>query len=650
MSPSLPRSVTDRLFNRVKEPGMPVLTSLISLEKAPCALLDGEENTITFINSEFMKLCGYPNEEVAGQPLDFLFPQLSLKEITSGEWRKCSLRKQDHTVLDIPLRFNYLDQSTRWLRAIQAEPEAGKKPSASLSVEAYQKLLDFSQLINCDNLEEAFTRAVELVHQVSSAEVTLLYQIDYRKPQFYRVAFAGEGTEFPQAMPFTDSYRFTEVHFWTPEMRILTDLHQYGRSQGYHYIVTTPLRNADSMEGLIVLAGKEQMPAGLDASLLQIITDQMLALYRHYLLIDALRGENHSYTNLINTLNEAINHIDEAVILLNTDFTIQHINPAAEWILGYSSQEVTGQDYGNILIGTDRLSPALDEARKGIATQNVGKVTLNRRRGEPFPAVVKVLPVLVKENLLAIEILLSDISETENHKAVVEHLEHRAVLGDYTAAVVHDIRNPINNISLGAQRLGSGLSAEDPKKEIVENIINDCTRLNHLLESLLAYSRSNELHLEVIEIGPYLKRLLDKWHPRFANAGIKSFLNIDPKVDKINGDPRALDRVFTNLISNAVDAMSLSGDSLAVNAVLNTNSVGLPMVEITVSDNGPGIPEEMRERIFEPFVTTSAKGTGLGLTITKQIVTAHKGSISVKSFPGATHFIVCLPALMGDSE
>jgi signal transduction histidine kinase len=74
------------------------------------------------------------------------------------------------------------------------------------------------------------------------------------------------------------------------------------------------------------------------------------------------------------------------------------------------------------------------------------------------------------------------------------------------------------------------------------------------------------------------------------------------------------------------------------------------MVEITVSDNGPGIPDDMKERIFEPFVSTSQKGTGLGLAITKEIVTAHKGSIKVNSFPGGTNFIVSIPAINGDSK
>jgi nitrogen-specific signal transduction histidine kinase len=99
-----------------------------------------------------------------------------------------------------------------------------------------------------------------------------------------------------------------------------------------------------------------------------------------------------------------------------------------------------------------------------------------------------------------------------------------------------------------------------------------------------------------------------------------------------------------------VDAMATSGDTLAINAEMNTKVAELPILEITVSDNGPGIPDDLKERIFEPFVSASQKGTGLGLAITKQIVTAHRGSIDVKSFPGGTNFIVCLPTANGDSE
>jgi len=114
------------------------------------------------------------------------------------------------------------------------------------------------------------------------------------------------------------------------------------------------------------------------------------------------------------------------------------------------------------------------------------------------------------------------------------------------------------------------------------------------------------------------------------------------------GDPRSLEQVFTNLISNALEAMVDVGDTLAVKANLIAEVSGHSSVVISISDNGPGIPQDIQEHIFEPFVTTRQKGTGLGLAITKQIVNAHKGSIRVESFAGGTVFSVQIPVESGD--
>jgi signal transduction histidine kinase len=116
------------------------------------------------------------------------------------------------------------------------------------------------------------------------------------------------------------------------------------------------------------------------------------------------------------------------------------------------------------------------------------------------------------------------------------------------------------------------------------------------------------------------------------------------------GDPRSLDQVFTNLISNAVEAMGSTGGTLSVRVAPIEAGQGRPQVEVTVSDSGPGIPDEIKEHIFDPFVTTKSQGTGLGLAITKRIVTAHHGSITVNTFPGGTVFHVLLSAYQGDSE
>jgi signal transduction histidine kinase len=106
--------------------------------------------------------------------------------------------------------------------------------------------------------------------------------------------------------------------------------------------------------------------------------------------------------------------------------------------------------------------------------------------------------------------------------------------------------------------------------------------------------------------------------------------------------------VFINLINNAMDAMSKNGGLLAIRLVLCDEIKNRPQIEITISDNGPGIPDEIKDRIFEPFVTNNPKGTGLGLAITKRIITAHQGSIRLTTFPGGTVFHIYLPATHGD--
>jgi len=261
---------------------------------------------------------------------------------------------------------------------------------------------------------------------------------------------------------------------------------------------------------------------------------------------------------------------------------------------------------------------------------------------------IQVIPVVEEEVVVAIEVILADLSEQEQSRALTQQLEHRAVLGDYTAAFAHDVRNPINSIYTGIQLLGAKLKPDDPNQEVIGRVQNDCTRLNHLMESFLAFSRPIEPRIEDIDVALFLQRIIDRWRPKFAKVNVSPVLHVDDPIEKMRGDSRSLDQVFTNLISNALDAMTASGDTLAIRAVMNQEISGHPQVEITVSDNGPGIPEDLREHIFEPFVTTRKQGTGLGLAITKQIVTAHKGSISVDSFAGGTVFTVRIPASTGE--
>ena len=169
------------------------------------------------------------------------------------------------------------------------------------------------------------------------------------------------------------------------------------------------------------------------------------------------------------------------------------------------------------------------------------------------------------------------------------------------------------------------------------------------MESILAFSRQVEQKYEAVDVGMLLQRLLDRWRPRLTNVNVEPFFQADPDLPKVFGDRRALEQVFVNLFTNSVEAMSETGGTLAIKISKNVELTSQPQIDVSISDTGPGISDEMRARLFEPFATTKMKGTGLGLAITKQIVTTHKGSINVSTFPGGTVFHVYLPTIPAQS-
>jgi signal transduction histidine kinase len=295
------------------------------------------------------------------------------------------------------------------------------------------------------------------------------------------------------------------------------------------------------------------------------------------------------------------------------------------------------------LIGADNLVPALQSALQGIATPNLGNVRLHRRDGSAFLAHVQVIPVMVSDRLEEVVILLRDLSEHEQFQLRNEQLEQRALLGEVTAIFAHEVRNPINNLSTGLQLMAMNLPDDDPNQDQINRLNADLNRLTHLMQSVLSFSRSPENKIESVNLSELLPALLERWRPRLVRLNVQHRIQTATQKAIVAGDPRALEQVFNNLIGNAVQAMSDCGGTLSVHLRPVENPGDRPQVEISVSDDGPGIPEEIRERVFEPFFTTNRNGTGLGLAIARRIINKHKGTITVSSVPGGTAFQVTLP-------
>ena len=245
---------------------------------------------------------------------------------------------------------------------------------------------------------------------------------------------------------------------------------------------------------------------------------------------------------------------------------------------------------------------------------------------------------------------LHDIEEELRRK------DRLAALGELSAGVAHEIRNPLGIIRNSAQMLGER-SQHEQEKELSVFIVEEVDRLNAVVQSFLDFARPQQPRLEPTEIGGVVDRALRVSEPMLQQNGIEVDWKGAGDLPKAMADADQLGQALSNLFRNAAEAME-DGGRLTVRASLSGRPrFGDPeevrqCLEITVSDTGPGIPEEQTQRIFNPFFSTKDTGTGLGLAIVHRIVVDnHGGALALTSKPGeGTTFTVQLPLVDTEEE
>ncbi len=231
----------------------------------------------------------------------------------------------------------------------------------------------------------------------------------------------------------------------------------------------------------------------------------------------------------------------------------------------------------------------------------------------------------------------------QTHQMLLQS-EKMAGLGRLAAGVAHEINNPMSGIMLYAGLVKEKLEDDDRLNEDMNVIIHEAERCKQIVTDLLEFSHQTSYEQTGVDIGVQTNKalgILEK-QPLFHNIEIE--FEIEPDLSRIFGNPIRLNQVLINLLVNAAQAMEGSG-KLVIQA---HHRSGGGIVEICITDNGPGIPNKLLTQIFDPFFSTKADrgGTGLGLSVSYAIVREHKGSIRVKSEPGqGTTFTLRFPAL-----
>ncbi|MCB4360453.1 nitrogen regulation protein NR(II) [Quatrionicoccus australiensis] len=333
-----------------------------------------------------------------------------------------------------------------------------------------------------------------------------------------------------------------------------------------------------------------------------------------------------------------------AVLLIDEGRLIRYINPAGENLLAVSSRSVAGKTLDAVCTCSATLQSALDNGLNnnwGYTGQNI---QLKRSDGEILHINCTVTPL--RPELAAGVRLLLELQPIEHHLAATREerlIEQQQASRELIRNLAHEIKNPLGGIRGAAQLLEHEL-ANPSLKEYTQVIIKEADRLQDLMQRLLTPHRA--MLPTTVNIHEILERVRSLLTAEFPGS-LHMQRDYDTSLPELVGDREQLIQAVLNIARNAAQAMGGEGE-----IILRTRSLRqITLVkkryrlamEIKVIDNGPGIPDDIRERMFYPLVSGREGGSGLGLTIAQNFVQHHHGTIDCSSRPGNTVFTLRLP-------
>ncbi len=327
-----------------------------------------------------------------------------------------------------------------------------------------------------------------------------------------------------------------------------------------------------------------------------------------------------------------LRNMDEAVIVVNKDFVVSLFNRSAQKLFGKKEIEVSGRNLNEL----DDLFFLIDILK---SEQNSEKL-LNINGDNKYLLISSTTNYDENNEVESFTVVLNDTTEKKALEENARRNEKLSAMGELASGVAHEIRNPINAIGMIAQRLQKEFSPAGTNEEfssITSLLRSEVTRINKIIKQFLDYAKPLEMKSEEVDSDQYFRQVYYLFRTQADKRRITFTMHgIDPGSIRI--DPELMKQALMNLVQNAFDAVGEEG-SINVEYVRVNNKL-----EIVVSDNGKGIPEENRRKIFDLYYTSRKDGTGIGLSITQKIIEQHGGIISFESTVNeGTKFKVVLP-------
>jgi two-component system nitrogen regulation sensor histidine kinase GlnL len=337
-----------------------------------------------------------------------------------------------------------------------------------------------------------------------------------------------------------------------------------------------------------------------------------------------------------------------AVVVLDERFVVRHANQAAENLLGTGAKSLIGQPFLPLFASDAALDKALADAlvtHWDYSAQNVSYAPPGR---EPLPLSCTLTRIDVAETPLLAELrpIEQQLRLAREERLIGEQQANRELIRN----LAHEIKNPLGGLRGSAQLLERELDRAE-LREYTQVIIKEADRLQSLMDRLLTPHRAPRV--AALGIHEVLERVRSLVLAEFA-AGIAIECDYDPSLPDLVGDKEQLIQAVLNVVRNAAQALASGAADARENGTITLRTRAVRQVtllrqrhrlalELQVIDNGPGVAEDIRERIFNPLVSGRDGGSGLGLSLAQTFVHYHRGTIECDSRPGRTVFRILLP-------
>jgi PAS domain S-box-containing protein len=338
---------------------------------------------------------------------------------------------------------------------------------------------------------------------------------------------------------------------------------------------------------------------------------------------------------------QIVESLAAGLLVVDRDGLVETLNPAGHRMLGATS-DIVGRDYRAFLHDAPELQRLIARCLETASPEPRRRIPCHR--GDVTQLAVTVSPLAANDGASqGVICLFSDLTQVSELEEQLRLKEALARVGELTAGIAHEFRNGLATIH-GYSRLIRPDDLPPAYRPYVDGIRQETEALGHVVTNFLKFARPEQVAFADVDLDALVRRAIDELRLELPDAA----MDVRGHFGAIEGDEVLLRQVFGNLVRNAVEACQAAGIAPRVEIHGEADD---RVCRISVNDNGPGVPDAARTKIFQPFFTTRSRGTGLGLAIVQKLVVIHNGRVSVTdSSLGGAVFQLVFPLRAGDAE